>query len=99
MDHIEQKLNQNFSYKLDIRITPNKESGKMKDGNLSNSYRLTEYYDSVSGLTMRFKGVQGKNDNQFIFRPVDEFDEFYGMGNELPTFPLHWVFNFLFSIE
>lgn len=94
MENIKKISEQSFSYKLDIRIKPN---SKIEDRKSSNAYWLTEYYDSVSGLKMRFKGIRGQNDKQYVFRPVDDFDE-SGTETEFPEFPLHWVFNFLFSI-
>jgi hypothetical protein len=91
-----------FSYKLDVRIMPHIKDGEAKtDHDLSSSYLLTKYYDSVSGLTMLFKGARGQNDKQFTFRPVDDFYESY-LGeeelSEVAEFPLNWVFNFLFAI-
>jgi hypothetical protein len=94
---IKRKSKQNFSYKLDISITPNEKQDELKNHYSSNGYLLTEYHDSVSGLIMRFKGTTRKNDNQCVFSPVDDFDQ-SGTQTEFPDFPLNLVFDFLFSI-
>lgn len=66
MENIKKISEQNFSYKLDIRIIPN---NKIENNKLPNAYWLTKYYDSVSGLTIRFKGTRKENDKQYFFVP------------------------------
>jgi hypothetical protein len=96
------KAAEQFSYKLDVRVAPHKKDGDTEIRRyLSNSYLLTKYHDSVSGLTMCFKGIRGHNDKQFVFQPVDDFYESNSGEDELSEvadFPLNWVFNFLFAI-